>query len=91
MKRTRWLVLALVLAACAWPSHVETRIFSRTEVELRVSSDSQRLYVTLWVTQRGDKLVQFDSGSLVFSLAHGIQVLRSEVFYSPYAAPPGKT
>ncbi len=84
-----WLVFALASAACAWPTHVEARHLGRTEVELRVSADGQRLYLTVWVTQHGNKLVQFDSGSLVLSFAHGVQLLRSEVFYSPYASPPG--
>jgi hypothetical protein len=87
MKRALWLVLALALAACAMPSHAEARLMGNTEVELRVTSDQQSLYLTVWVTQHGDRKVQFDSGSLVLSLAHGARVLRSEVFYSPYPSP----
>ena len=88
MKRRLWLVLAVALAGCAWPTHAEARLFGNTEVELRASTDSQRLYLTLWVTQHGDKYVQFDSSALVVSLARGVQVVRSEVFYSPYPSPP---
>ena len=88
--RALWLALALALAACAPPSYAEARLFG-ADFELRVSTDGQRLYLTAWLTRRTDKYVQFDSDSLVFSLAQGVRVLRSEVFYSPYASPPGKT
>ena len=95
MNCMRWLALvaalALTSAACEVPSHAEARLNGRTEVELRVSMDQQSLYVTVWVTQYGDKVVQFDSNALVLSLANGIHLLRSEQYYSPYPSPGGTT
>jgi hypothetical protein len=84
VKYTVLLVLALVLAGCNSPLEFQTSALGFDNIDLQLGADHQSLYIGCTVMRVRPKYIQTDAGSIVFSLAHGLQIFHLEDFYPPF-------